>query len=93
MPTIAIVNQQTAVAAADIPAAMAAIQTGLDTAFLPAYGRAGVQMALGPDPGGNAERIYVLNNTAQADVLGDHTLDSVRNPSSHLRHSAGFSFS
>jgi hypothetical protein len=74
MRTITIVNQQTAVPAADIPPVLAAIQNGLDAAFLPAYGLAGVQLPLGPDPGGNAERIYLLNNTAQADVLGYHTL-------------------
>lgn len=74
MRTITIVNQQTAVPTADIAPVIAAIQAGLDAAFLPAYGLSAVQLTLGPDPGGNAERIYLLNNTTQGDALGYHTL-------------------
>lgn len=77
MRTITLVNQQVTVPANEIPPVVSAIQASLNASFLPAYGLApgSVLLAIGADPGPAAERVYLLDDTTQADALGYHELE------------------
>jgi hypothetical protein len=67
---ITVVNQSTVVSAADAAAGVAAVQQQLAQHFGPAWGIAGVRLEFGPDTTG--ERIYLMDDSDQADALGYH---------------------
>jgi hypothetical protein len=69
---ILIVNQSTVVTAAELAAAVAAIQSQIDNEFGTAYG-ASATLTIGSDNTA-VERIYIMDDTTQADALGYHQL-------------------
>ncbi len=76
MRQVSLINQSTVVPAADFSAAVAALQVQLDRDFVPAWG---ISATLGAN-GSTPERIYVLDDSDQADALGYHTLDNANAP-------------
>ena len=71
MRQIAIVNQSSKVSAADVAAAVAALQVQISRDFAPIWNIEVLFTAGMPDAAG--EKILLLDNTDQADALGYHT--------------------
>jgi hypothetical protein len=76
MRQISIVNQSTTVPPAEFAAAVAALQVQLDRDFAPAWNLSATLAANGT----TAERVYILDDTTQADALGYHDVTSADVP-------------
>ncbi len=73
MRKITIVNQSTVLKPADLPPVMSALQLHVDRDFTPRWGAHALLgvAPVGTDPKG-VEKIYLLDNTDQANALGYH---------------------
>jgi len=76
MRQISIINESTVVPANEFAAAVAAVQVQLNRDFSPAWK---LWVTLVPN-GNTPERVYVLDDSDQADALGYHTIDNNNNP-------------